>query len=136
MKNERGVTLVELLAVLAIFGVIMLVLGSIFIDGMKASDRNATNQRLQQEANYILESVRKEYLKRPEDVTISEIILKVEPQNGGKTLKLNDETISEGFTYELGTNTILRESSSSHFNLTIKKNGKSYTIDTTLSKLN
>ena len=59
MKNERGITLVELLAVLAIGGIIIALLTSVFINGKKASDRGATNQMLQQEANYIMETIRK-----------------------------------------------------------------------------
>lgn len=135
MKNERGLTLVELLAVLTIFGVIMLIFGSILIDGMKASDRNITNQRLQQEANYITEKVREEYLKGPKEVISSEIFLEVKPENGGKILKLNDVTISEGFTYDLETE-ILNRDNSADFILTIEKNGKTFKINTKFSKLN
>ena len=61
MNNERGLTLVELLAVLAIFGIIMALVVTVLINGKKASNRNATNQQLQQEANYIMETIRSEY---------------------------------------------------------------------------
>ena len=50
MRNERGLTLVELLAVLAILGTIIALIGTVLINGIKSSERNRTNQQLQQEA--------------------------------------------------------------------------------------
>lgn len=68
MRNERGLTLVELLAVLALVAIIMTLIISVFINGAKASERSTTNQRLQQEANYIVESIRNEYLRLEDTV--------------------------------------------------------------------
>ena len=44
MRNERGLTLVELLAVLVIFVIIMALIATVLINGTKVSDRSATNQ--------------------------------------------------------------------------------------------
>ena len=98
MKNERGLTLVELLAVLAILGIIMALIGTVLINGIKASNRNATNQQLQQEANYITETIRNQYLKR----TSNPIILEID--NHEHSLKMDGTIISQGYTYYDGIN--------------------------------
>ena len=141
MRNERGITLVELLAVLAIVGIITTLVTSVFINGKKASDRTVTNQTLQQEANYILETIRNEYLVL-DDATIK---LETSPNN----LEMNDIVISEGYHYELieekinanevitiiVNEIIIDRNESTPIKLKLTKDNLSYTIDTTLSKL-
>jgi prepilin-type N-terminal cleavage/methylation domain-containing protein len=136
MKNERGITLVELLAVLAIGGIILVLLTSVFINGKKASDRSVTNQMLQQEANYILETIRKEYLKLEDDDIKLEII--------DKTLKMNEKVISQGYSYdfiidnaegEIVYPIIIKRNKSFPLKLTITKANLHYTVNTTLGKL-
>lgn len=136
MRNERGLTLVELLAVLAIIGIIMTLLTSVFINGIKASDRGMTNQKLQQEANYIMETIRKEYLELKGDV----IELEISPN----TLKMNEKVISEGYEYEFKVEEVevvcdvaicIDRNKSHPIELIITKDNLFYTIDTTLSKL-
>jgi len=138
MKNERGITLVELLAVLALIGIIMTLIMSVFINGANTVERNSVNQKLQQEANYITEAVRLEYLKHPDEITGEEYEseIKLEIDNVDKTLKMNGNVISEGYTYSGVTETIVRVGLSS-FTLTIDEGGSSkpFTIETTLSKL-
>jgi len=137
MKNERGLTLVELLAVLVILGFIMMLLGTVLVNGMKASNRTTTNQQLQQEANYIVERVRSEYLKLPKEVTNDkfklEIVLEIDTVN--QTFKMNDEVVSEGYIYNLKSSVKIPRTGPSPFYLTIEKDGKSFDIDTVLSKL-
>ena len=130
MKNERGLTLVELLAVLALVGILMTLLTTIFLSSIKASDRNIINQKLQQEGNYITEVVRNEYLKSsgnvPEQITF-EIV--------SDKLLMNGNILSEGYSFSEVTSKIT-ETNSLEFKLTIEKDGKLYTIDTVFSKLN
>ncbi|WP_415579221.1 type II secretion system protein, partial [Filibacter tadaridae] len=95
MKNERGLTLVELLAVLAIVGVIMALLGSVLINGIKASNRTTTRQQLQQEANYITEVVRNEYLGQGSGS------FTIYSDDVNQTLKIESKIISEGYIYKL-----------------------------------
>jgi len=142
MRNERGLTLVELLAVLALVGVISALIMGVFFNGIKAADRSTTKQMLQQEANYITEVVRNEYLK---SVDKNIIELKIEDDN--HILKMNSKTISEGFEYffeepkdqdEEGLLTTIflnPEKELVPFGLTIEKNNQSYLIETIFSKL-
>ncbi|MFS0575376.1 type II secretion system protein [Sporosarcina sp. 179-K 3D1 HS] len=125
MKNERGLTLVELLATLALIGVISALIIGVLINGMKASERSTTSQRLQQEANYITEVVRNEYLQSYYDY-LDEIEFKVD----GDALFMNEIRISEGFSYE---NLSIVDDT---FSLTLSERDYSYVIETTFSKLN
>ncbi len=137
MRNERGLTLVELLAVLVILGVIMTLLGSVLVNGMKASDRSATNQRLQQEANYIAEAIRKEYLELD---NTNKIRLTID--NDNRILKLDEKTISEGYIYcfkavdECVHEVVINRDENQDLIMELKKEDSlPYKIETTLSKL-
>ncbi len=92
-------------------------------------NRNATNQMLQQEANYITEVIRKEYLKSIEN----DIVINIDENK--KVLKVDGKIISEGYNYNLATLNEISRKNQSPFKLTINKNGHSYTIDMTFSKL-
>ncbi|WP_438311213.1 prepilin-type N-terminal cleavage/methylation domain-containing protein [Sporosarcina sp. FA9] len=136
MRNERGLTLVELLAVLALVGIVMTLLISVFINGSKASNRIATNQQLQQEANYITEVVRREYLIHPDNVTDVKYKVRIELEIDeiNNVLKMNGKMISEGFTYAEVTDTILRKDPQP-FILKIGKDGNFFLVETKFSKL-
>ena len=131
MKNQRAFTLIELVATLSIIGILLAIIVSILINGLNASNRSATNQQIQQEANYITETIRKEYLKLPSESTNSMITLTVV----GDTLELNGNKISEGYEYTVPNNLIDTNDSSVYFYLEIKKNDIKYQVETTFSKL-
>lgn len=136
MKNERGLTLVELLAVLAIVGIIMALIGSVLMNGIKASNRTTTNQQLQQEANYIVETLREKYLEFDNSMEIE-----LEIDNDKKVLKIDEDLISEGFDYCYkddcgGMKIYIDRAEDFKFVMELKKgNTQSFTINTTLSKL-
>lgn len=131
MKNERGYTLIELLATLALMAILITIVMSVFINGLNASKRTATNQQLQQEANFITESIRREYLKLPEQTIDSKISLNVI----NNTLLMNGSKLSEGYTYEITPNTIDLNKETVFFYMKIVKNDESYIVETTFSKL-
>ena len=136
MNNERGITLVELLGALAIIGLLIALLTKVFLNGITISDRGVTQQKLQQEANYIVEMIRKEYLKLEDEKIIIEV------NNDSQQLKIDGLTISSGYTYCYendcqGTQTIeIDREYQFQFSMELKKGDKlSYTIETTFSKL-
>ena len=141
MRNERGLTLVELLAVLVLVGIISALIMGAFFNGIKAADRSTTKQMLQQEANYITEVVRNEYLK-----SVNKNIIELKIENDNHILKMNSKIISEGYEYffeepkdedeELLTTIFVNpKKQSAPFVLTIERNGQSYSFDTVFSKL-
>src|SRR5690606_26379152 len=113
MKNERGLTLVELLASLAIIGIILALVGSVLITGLKSANRNTINQQMQQEANYITEIVRKEYLRKY-DKNIMEKTIKFNVEED--VLKMNGTIISRGYQYTVSN--IVRTDNPTRFALT------------------
>jgi len=135
MKNSRGLTLVELLAVIAIMGIISVLVASLLINGFQASTRNTDNQRIQQEANLIIEKIRKEYL------ILDSSTIKLEIDNNNRQLKMDGTNISSGYLYcatpicPSSQELIIRRDDDFDFILELKKDSVTYKIETTLSKL-
>ena len=61
--NEKGITLVELLAALALFGVISVLLWNLFFQALNFNDRAVTQNQLQQEANLIVNTIQQIHTK-------------------------------------------------------------------------
>lgn len=153
MKNEKGITLVELLAVIAIAGILTVLIASILTNGTNASQRTGTKQQLQQEANIIVEKIRAHYLLNEKEAAIPEIFFIEVDEN---SINIKDDTgvnilLSEGFEYDLGPTAVsissttekvtLKRTESSFFYLIIQaKNADSsdpkFKINTSFSKLN
>ena len=154
MRNQKGITLVELIAVLAIAGIVVALIASVLASGTNASQRTGMNQRLQQEGNIIVEKIRAEYLLNQKEESIPDQF-EILVQND--KLILTDETgvnltLSEGYDYDLDPSAVpsspskkkalLDRTVKSEFNLQIrgKSNGNSdaqeYNINTSFSKIN
>lgn len=97
MRNQKGITLVELLAVLAIAGIITTLIISILASGSNASQRTTSKQQLQQEANYIVEVIRSEYLKKENPL----IELRIEGSGNNQKLKMGSKVISQDYKYKI-----------------------------------
>ncbi|MBB6445854.1 PilW family protein [Bacillus benzoevorans] len=61
--NQKGITLIELLAVLTIFSIIAGVLYSVFMNGLNYSTKAKDTVLIQQEANYLLNLLKKQHEK-------------------------------------------------------------------------
>lgn len=61
--DERGITLVELLASLALFGVISILIWNFFFQGFNSNERAITQNQLQQEANLIVITIQELHTK-------------------------------------------------------------------------
>ena len=138
MRNERGITLIELLAVLALIGIIITLIVSVLINGMNASKRNTTNQRLQQDANYIVEMIRNNYLKNESDIN-EEVPISLKIENSGKKLLMDNKVLSEGYIFQLndgtGNELFIDRDLNVPLKLTLSKDKLSFTVNTTLSKI-
>ncbi|MFJ7826937.1 type II secretion system protein J [Psychrobacillus sp. NPDC096623] len=61
--NESGLTLVELLAAIALFGVISIIMWNFFFQGLNNNERAITQNQLQQEANLIVNTIQEIHTK-------------------------------------------------------------------------
>lgn len=62
-KNEKGITLIELLAALVLFGIITVLIWSFFFQALNFNDREVTKNQLQQEANIIVNTIQQLHTK-------------------------------------------------------------------------
>ena len=144
MKNEEGITLVELLAVLAITGIIVVAIMSVFSTGAKSSERTASRQQLQQEANLIVEQIRASYLENEKSDLINDLfIVRVEGDELVVTSleDKNKEILSNGYEYRLSKSSesleiLLDRTKPSPFYLEICSNDQCFEVQTSFSKLN
>lgn len=139
MKNERGITLIEILAVILLISTVSLFLFSVLTSGVTNVKRTSTKQTLQQEGHYITEVIRNEYLESG-DNSIELVV-----DNVNRKLYMDGNEISSGFTYELNDAdndsspvTTVTFSNTDHFHLLLKIKEKDhcYEVNTTLTKLN
>ena len=143
MNDEQGITLVELLAVLAIMGIIVVGIMSVLSTGTNSAERTSTRQEIQQEGNLIVERVRAHYLENPASTTTEIVngctknqLIDISVASNGSQLKMDGVLISEGYTYELNEGTMLCREKRSPLKLTLKKGGQEFVIQTAFSKLN
>lgn len=144
MKNDKGITLVELLAALAIIGIISVAIMSVFSNGLNSSERTASRQQLQQEANLIVEQIRASYLENEKSELVDEEF-KVKAKNDELIITSIDNTdqkvISKGYVYKVAKNSstlevILDRTAASPFYLEICSSDQCFEVQTSFSKLN
>ncbi|AIY05108.1 hypothetical protein Plano_1143 [Planococcus sp. PAMC 21323] len=143
MKNNKGITLVEILGALAILGIIVVVIMSVFSNGANSSERTTSRQQLQQESNLIIEQIRSIYLKNEKKNSVpTEFKIKVK---GSKLVYLdtnnaNEKIISSGYEYTLINGDVNKEilfnrTKATPFHLKISENNQEFNVKTTFSKL-
>ena len=59
MNDNKGITLVELLATITLLSIIVIIIWSVFIQGIKNTNEGATKNKLTQEMNYVQTTLRK-----------------------------------------------------------------------------
>ena len=69
-KNQRGVTLIEVLATLTIMSLFGGIVYGVFINGMNYSSKAKDTVSIQQEANYVL-TILKEMQEKKDSYTVS-----------------------------------------------------------------
>ena len=58
LKNERGTTLIEVIATIVVISVVTIVLSNILVDGFHTSNKQQVAMTMQQQANLLLVSLR------------------------------------------------------------------------------
>jgi prepilin-type N-terminal cleavage/methylation domain-containing protein len=119
MKNEKGVTLIELLAALVIFGIFSVIIWGFVIQTSKANDIEMVKQSLQQEANLIVTTFDEVHRKSG----IKEVFITED-----NTL----EILSESGDYSVFNKPDVHYSLPSEFR---KPEGKNFSIDLTLTSI-
>lgn len=143
MKNQYGITLVELLGVLVITSIVMVVVMSVFSTGANSSERTASRQQLQQESNLIVEQIRASYLKNEKDSAVEQ---KFKVRVDGSKLLIsridgsNEQVISTGYQYSMGSGSgpavvVFDRTKVSPFYLKTCSNNQCFEVQTSFSKL-
>lgn len=131
-SNEKGLTLIELLASLLLISMISILLWSIFIQGNSSYQDTMDKAKHNQEAQIILETLRECYF------TEQTCLVEVKE----KALLLNEQTLSEGFYYTLHLNerNIMKEKVSTdaslEVDLVVKQEDQEYHVRTVFEKWN
>src|SRR4030042_6291782 len=102
MRDQRGMTLFEVLIALLLFSVIVTITGNIFGQGMLLQSRSAAAQRVQENATFVLEALAKEIryatLQGAADTdcvtTFTNFLTIDHPVNGTVSYSLADGTVS------------------------------------------
>lgn len=125
-SNQKGLTLVETLAVIIITFIVMLILFNIVASSLNNSKKMQEQANIQSEANYLLVVLR-EFHQRGQDYTISfidgELIIEEDSTS-------HYRTVFNRYYYEVNDKTELIEISPKNeektFNITIKLTSKKY----------
>ncbi|WP_034764565.1 type II secretion system protein [Rossellomorea vietnamensis] len=108
--NERGVTLIEVLATITILSIIGVVIWNVFFQGLNYSDKAVTQNTMQQESNYIsMKLTRIHQTSKEYELTSSDCMIKVEyvTRNKGtleETFKEPDLCLSTNFSGSVDPN--------------------------------
>lgn len=97
-RNQRGITLLELLAAIVIVGFLTILIWRIFFQTIDQNSYVITEQTLQQEANVILSTIQSLHTKDTvKKIYIESNVLYADTMKANK-IKISDRT---GFTYHL-----------------------------------
>lgn len=134
MNNDRGFTLVELLAVLALMSVIIVLISSVHIFGQKQYINQSDQINHQSDTRYIINQIAKE-VRNAKTLSVSENVLKidaVEYKHSGTQVTKNGIVIAKKI--EVFSTVLLPESKGKGLMLEVKssenKQGHSTTLKT------
>lgn len=132
--KRNGFTLVELLAALALTGIIIVLVFSVFETGIKQGENSKKDAFLQQEAQQIAKTIRNKHLKEPAyqlEIKTDEVIV------DGKAISKNyiyeAEIVYENHTYS-GERLQIDTKLPLELTLMIKKGEHSYTLRTLFAR--
>lgn len=133
-KNEQGITLVEVLATIILLSMVSILLFNILAQGQKTYVKSTENIHLEQEAQLIIETIRKKhFLSDTYTILVQD-----------KLLKFDNVIVSEGYDYSIKINSDdaipkngsleVNPSRSKIVDITLSKDGQQYNVRTVLEK--
>ncbi|WP_171016642.1 PilW family protein [Pseudalkalibacillus caeni] len=104
LKDSKGFTLIELLLTLAISGIIITMIYSVFINGLTRLDRENTKVLARQDADYVMEQISNAFYQEEKNKARNEYDPEIFLEINNGIVKLNGTKISnENFSYEKST---------------------------------
>lgn len=148
LKQQKGVSLVEVLATIIILSIVMTIIGRTLSSGLFFSDKAEKDAKIQQQTNYIVAVLKETHENgKPYDITVDTVI---HIAQSGSTTSIG----TEQFLYEISelddannvintatsTNTIHINPSNNNFHVQIKltsveNSNITYTVTTILSRM-
>jgi len=141
-QNQKGITLVELLAALALFGIVLTIVTSVLVQSIKYNDRSENNVNLRQQANYVVTTLRnynpgdEKYticLNENGNLEIDDKLIKLNPTITYKTIKINDNDLLD--STNCSEDITSKEAFDFHFILEEGRFNQSFTLTTTITRL-
>lgn len=71
IKNETGITLIEVLAAITILSIVTVIIYNVFSNGLRYSSQAEDTVLIQQEANYLLTLLKKQHENAANDYTVT-----------------------------------------------------------------
>lgn len=110
VQNEKGITLIELLATLVLFGIFSTIIWAFFFQSTQANNSELTKNELQQEANLIISTLQEVHKKSSSyKVILSEDSLEVDSDTVGTYIFDKPD-----FTYEVVSSPPINSSETIH----------------------
>lgn len=136
-RNEKGITLLEVLAAVTILSIIGIVIWNVYFQGYEFSNDTIKKSQIQQEANYVITSLANFHRSSATTYQIKVNECKITVSNSSKTLVLEHPQIcfSSNFT---GNKSVNPNQENFDFTLTAADKNDVHnkvTIETVLSRL-
>ncbi len=137
-QNQRGITLAELLATIAILSIVGVIIWSVFFQGTKYSNIAVTKNQMQQEANIIISKLTKIH-QTAESYSIhskgGNITVDYKDNNGATHKIVFDDSHLDFFTQSM--NNVIPNKNDTPLTITVneKKSNNTISIDTVLYRL-
>lgn len=134
-NNEKGITLIEVLAVFVLLSIVFGIAFSILLNGKRAYQETLDDLSVQQQAHIIIETMRQHHFKNTQYlITLQEEALFVNGEpirtNYVESIAFNNEPLNEGESIVIETNAAL------FVDLALKNKKEYYEVRTVLERWN
>lgn len=136
-RNEKGLTLLEVLAAVTILSVVGIVIWNVFLQGYQFSNKTIKKSQIQQEANFVLTSMMNFHRGSESSYTVTVSACEIKLSNSTDTIIFDHSLICFSSTFT-GSKTVNPNKENFNFILiAADKNDEhnNVTIETVLSRL-